>query len=110
MPATTKREEYLRKAAQYSDCLSTQQRRFLELQLARGNPTKVRPLLDAFIRDYPLVEEVYSQATSLYNHGAQRLLRPDKLVSLTEAGVRSMPASGPARNSTATGCCCGALS
>jgi tetratricopeptide (TPR) repeat protein len=95
----TSREEYLRKAAQYADRLSAQQRRFLEIQLARGNSVKVEALLDAFIKDYPHVEEAYSQTTSLYNPVLGGFYKPDKLLSLTASGVKAMPASGPARNS-----------
>jgi TolB-like protein/tetratricopeptide (TPR) repeat protein len=97
--SATTREEYLRKAAQYADRLSTQQRRFLEIQLARGNPIKVEGLLDAFIRDYPHVAEAYSHATSLYNPVLGGFYKLDKLLSIADGGVKTMPASGPARNS-----------
>jgi tetratricopeptide (TPR) repeat protein len=98
--AQASRREYLQKAAQYADRLSTQQRRFLELQLARGigQPAKVMTLLDAFIADYPTVEEAYGVATSLYNPLLGGVFDPDKMVSVAGHGVKALPASGPTRN------------
>jgi len=95
------RQEYLRKAAQYADRLSERQRRFLNLQLERtvGDGQKARQLLDEYIADFPDVEESYSIATSMYNPGAGGTFDPRKVLSITAAGVKALPASGPARNS-----------
>jgi len=95
------RAEYLGKAAQYADRLNNQQRRFLELQLARGtaNAAEVGRLLDAFLADYPLVEEAYSNAGSIYNPMLGGLFDPPKLLSILEGGVRVLPASGSLKNS-----------
>ncbi len=94
------RREYLRKAAQYADRLSTQQRRFLDLQLARGTgePAKVARMLEAFLTDYPMVEEAYSVANSLYNPMLGGVFDPEKMVSIAERGVKALPTSGPTRN------------
>jgi tetratricopeptide (TPR) repeat protein len=98
--AQAARREYLQKAAQYADRLSTQQRRFLELQLARGigQPEKVMALLDAFVADYPTVEEAYGVSNSLYNPVLGGIFDPDKMVRVAEQGVKALPASGPTRN------------
>ncbi|RPI53662.1 MAG: hypothetical protein EHM55_13175, partial [Acidobacteria bacterium] len=95
------RQEYLRKAAQYADRLSERQRRFLNLQLERtiGDGQKARQMLDEYIVDFPDVEESYSIATSMYNPGAGGTFDPRKVLSITAAGVKALPASGPARNS-----------
>ncbi len=93
-------QEYLRNAAQYAGRLSEQQRRFLDLQLARltGQPAKVIRLLDEFLRDYPTVEEAYGVANSVYNPVYSGVFDPEKGVSIGELGVRALPASGPIRN------------
>jgi tetratricopeptide (TPR) repeat protein len=94
------RREYLQKASQYADRLSTQQRRFLELQLARGmgEPEKVIRLLDAFVADYPTVEEAYSVTNSLFNPVLGGVHDPDKQLAVVERGVKALPVSGPTRN------------
>ena len=94
------RREYLRKAAQYGDRLNTQQRRFLDLQLARadGDSIKAAQLLDQFIADYPRVEDAYSIAPNLYNPMLGGLLDFPKLLLISDIGVKTLPSSGPARN------------
>jgi TolB-like protein/tRNA A-37 threonylcarbamoyl transferase component Bud32/Tfp pilus assembly protein PilF len=95
------RQEYMRKAAEYADRLGPQQKRFLEIQLVRrtGDPARVARLLDAFLADYPLVEEAYSVATSVYNPLLGGFYDPGKMLAITERGVKALPVSGPARNS-----------
>jgi eukaryotic-like serine/threonine-protein kinase len=94
------RVEYLRKAEQYADRLSEQQRRFLELQLARGSgqPAKVIRLLDEFLADYPTVEDAYGVINSLYSPVLSGVFDPEKAISIGEMGVKVLPASGPIRN------------
>jgi tetratricopeptide (TPR) repeat protein len=94
------RGEYLRKAAEYADRLSVQQRRFLDLQLARGmgEPAKVQRLLEAFLADYPTVEEAYSVTHSLYNPVLGGVFDPEKMLAIAEKGVKALPTSGPIRN------------
>ncbi len=94
------RREYLRKAAEYADRLSAQQRRLLDLQLARGtgDPAKAARLLEAFLADYPTVEEAYGAANSLYNPALGGVFDPEKMLSVAQMGVKALPTSGPTRN------------
>ncbi len=99
------RENYLREAEKFADRLSDRQKRLLELELARtaGPPEQTARLLDELMAAYPDVEEIYGAATSLYNPIFGSLSDPQRLLAITENGVKTLPTSGPARNSLGYG-------
>ena len=62
------------------------------------DPAKVARLLEAFLADYPTVEEAYGAANSLYNPAFSGVFDPEKMLSVAQMGVKALPTSGPTRN------------
>ena len=93
------RRDYLRKAAAMAHRLSERQRLVLQVMLARddGNFEEAARLLDELIKAFPDTDQAYLMGFRLYLRLGP-LQDPDKLLAITAAGVKALPASARNRN------------
>lgn len=91
------RDQALRHALAHAHKLSARHRLLLSVQVEPDAARKAR-LLDELLTRFPDVEEAYWLAQGLYDPAAGSLPDAGKLVAITGAGVRALPASGQVRN------------
>lgn len=93
------RRGYLRKAAALAHRLSERQRLVLQVMLARddGNFEEAARLLDELVKAFPDTDRAYLIGFRLYLRLGP-LQDPDKLLAITAAGVKALPASARNRN------------
>jgi tetratricopeptide (TPR) repeat protein len=93
------RRDYLRKAAAMAHRLSERQRLVLQIMLSRddGNFVESERLLDELVSAFPDTDQAYIMGFRLYLPLAP-LQDPDKLLAITAAGTRALPASARAHN------------
>jgi len=93
------RRDYLRKAAAMAHRLSERQRLILQVMLSRddGNFEEAARLLDELVNAFPDTDQAYIMGFRLYLPLGP-LQDPDKLLAITAAGARALPASARTHN------------